>query len=532
MPKIVFQPEIHTHFKNGIRQMVDAVRPTIGPVPQYVAISRTLPPKPPEILDDGATIARRIVELPHRTENSGAMFVRHLLWRVYEDVGDGTATAAIIFQAVFEEGLRYLAAGGNAMQLRHHLEKGADLIVEELEKQTRPIDDDGLLVHVARSISHDEEIAEILSEIFNTLGAYSLIDVRKGRGRGIDISYVDGMYWRSGAHSAEMLRRQVSNRRELHNVAVFISDLDLKEPYELVPIMSQAVQNGNTSLVIVCNSISDAVTSLITRNEKIGQFEMIAIKIPGTERVERAENLADLAMLTGGRAFIMAAGDTTKDVQIADLGQTRRAWANKDHFGIMSSGGDPHELRLTVEGLIKRYQNADDPEVRSALLPRIGRLMGGSAIVYVGGYSEQDSEARQEVAKRTVTAMRAILKKGLLPGGGVALRNCIPALKCLQAETADERAAYGILMRSLDAPMRQILENSGYEASPIIAYLSEPDQGFDVIAGETVNMMTAGIMDSAAVVKSAVFTAIRTASLALTTDVIIHQDNPPSANNP
>jgi chaperonin GroEL len=532
MARIVMQPEIHQHFQRGIQQMVDAIRPTLGPVARKVSIDRIYDGVLPELLDNGGLIARRIIELPQPSENSGAMFLRHLLWRVHESVGDGTATTAVFFETLFSEGRRYLATGGNAMSLRQHLEAGAGMILAALDAQTLPLAGDAMLRQLAESVCYDEELATALGKIFDVIGPFGALETRNGHSRDLHYSYVDGSYWRSKLFSNEMIRDRLLNSRPLKNAVLCITDLELQDPHDLVPLMQQSIREGVDGLVIVAKSVSDQIKALILQNERPGQFDIIAVNMPGLKLADQSANLEDMAMLTGGRVLLQAAGDSLPQVRFEDLGHARRVWADNEYVGIVGGQGDAHELRRYVESLMQRYHRSDDPEERAAFQKRIGRLQGGAATLHVGGVIDDERKARKELAERTASALRGALHDGVLPGGGVALRNCQDALSDFDLLDPDARAAQRILHSALEAPMRTLLWNAGYEASAVMARLDGPGCGYDVLRDQAVDMQAAGIYDSAAVLKMAVQTAISGVNLALTTDVIIHQKNAPQAINP
>ena len=532
MAEIVFQSDIHYHFQRGIQQIVNAVRPTLGPIPRQVAISRAFADSRPELLDDGGTIARRIIELPHRTQNSGAMFVRHLLWRVRDEVGDGTATTAVIFETLYKEGLRFLAAGGNAMLLCKHLEQGANIILTELDRQTLSVEGAAMANHVAESISHDAALSAVLGEIFDVIGPFGQLEIRTGHTRGINHKFVDGTYWHGGLVSKEMARQAPLNRRRLTNAAILVSDLEIDDPHDLIPLMKMAVRDGVDGLVIVAQKVSDQIKQLLMRNEKPDRFDIIAVLVPGAKLADQPSNLEDLALLAGAKLFLQATGDSLHHIKPDNLGFARRVWADSDHFGIVGGHGDAFRVRKHVEALIGRYYITHDTETRQQLQHRIGRMRGGTAILSVGGVTDSDIQLRKALAERTATALRGTLHDGVLPGGGVALRQCQTKLYEMNVDDVHTRAACRMLATALEAPMRTILANAGCEPSAIIAHLNQSDVGFDVMQGRAVNMVEAGIFDSAAVIKTAIRTAVHGAALVLTTDVVIHQDNPPQATTP
>jgi len=512
--------------QRGINQIVEAIRPTLGPRPRMVAIDHASSDKMPELLDDGGVIARRITQLPDRDEDMGAMFIRHLLWRLHERVGDGTATAAVLFQSVYNQGVRYIVSGGNAMQLRRYLEKGMRIILDELTGMTIHLKGKELLAQIAESICYDPPLAKMLGEIFDIIGEYGWLDIRSGRSRELEREYVEGIYWDGSIVSREMITDHARLRTRMEDAAILISDLEIEEPSELLPLITMAIDAKVRALLIVAREISPRAIALLLANRKPEEFQPIAVKTRGYGVDEQAALLEDLAILTGGRPFLGVAGDTLSGVRPQDLGHARRVWADRHHFGIIGSKGNPRVLRQHISRLRAAFARAGKSEVRKKLEKRIGKLMGGSATLYVGGATELEITARKGVAERTAAALRGAVREGVLPGGGVSLLACRPALQQMLArgENSDERAAYEILIKALEQPIRTIIANAGYDASEIMAEikLAGPGHGFDVRSEQVVDMAQAGIFDVATVLKAAIHGAVAGAGLALTTDVLVH----------
>ena len=536
-PRVIFQPQVHRAMLRGIEQIVDAVQPTLGPMPRIVFYDRALggPSRTPEPLDDGGTIARRIVQIRGRDADVGAMLIRNVLWTLREEVGDGTATAAVLFRAVYAEGLRYLTAGGNAMRLRVHLERGVRDILAELDGMTSRVRGKEELSKLASAISNDPEMGSLLGEIFDIIGEYGRLEIRKGRGREYEREYVEGMYWDGGVVARSFITDVGTQRIELQNAALLMTDLDIEDPRELVPVLTACVRGGIDSVAIIARRISDAVVGMLMLNREKGKIKInvVGVKTPGISVGEQHAALTDMAILTGGRPFRRDAGDTIRDVKPADLGRARRVWADKLNLGLIGGQGDPRVLREHIAHLRNAFASATDVEERNALQKRIGKLMGGSATLHVGGITESEMEFVKERAQRVADAMRGAIREGVLPGGGAALLACRPMLaaKMAQAEESEERAAYRILMVALQAPTRALLENTGHEPGEILGAIEQagPGYGFDVVKGQLVDMNAAGIRDITTVVKAATRAAITSAAMALTTDVVIHRALPPDA---
>jgi len=532
--RVVFQPITYQSMQRGINQMVAAVRPTLGPLPRLVALERAIREKTPELLDDGGVIARRIIQLADRDEDVGAMFIRHVLWRQHEKVGDGTATTAVLFQAVYDRGVRYIVAGGNAMQLRRYLANGMRLIHDELSGMAAHLEDRERLTQIAESICYDPPLAKMLGEIFDIIGEYGRLEIRSGRSRELEREYVEGMYWKGGIHSRQMITDHTKLRTEMENAAILISDLEIEDPRQLVPIVVQAMEAKIRSLLIVAQKFSESATSvLLSASRDPAKFQAVAVKAPGMAIGDRAAAMEDLAVLTGGHPFARTAGYTLSGVKPQDLGRARKVWADRTYFGIVGGKGDPRALRRHIANLRAAFDRSDDSDVRKKLRERIGKLMGGSATLWVGGATELEISTRKELAQRTSDALRGAIMEGVLPGGGVSLLACRPALQRMfeQSTDSDERAAYRILIKALEEPIRTILTNAGYDASEVMAEIKQAGAGygFDVRCGQVVDIAQAGIFDAASVQKAAVQSAIASAALALTIDVMIHHKKPKEA---
>ncbi|MCL4302391.1 MAG: chaperonin GroEL [Anaerolineae bacterium] len=529
--EVVFQPRTYRGFQRGVNQIVAAIRPTLGPRPRIVAIQRILDQRMPEMLDNGGVIAQRIIQLPGRDEDVGAMFIRDMLWRLHDQVGDGTATAAVLFQAIYNEGVRYLTAGGDARRLHEFLQKGLEIILDQLSRMTVSASGKEQLAQIAESICYDPDLAKMMGEIFDIIGEYGRLEIRPGRGRELEREYVEGMYWERGLVSREMITDHSRARTEFENAAILISDLDIEQPQQLFPALEVALRAKIGTLLIVANKLSNSAIGFLLANKKPEQFQVMAVQTPGFGKEEQATALEDLAILTGGRPFIQVAGDTFEPIKVEHFGQARRIWADPRNFGIIGGKGDPRRLRQHIASLRAAYNGTEDTVLQGKLLSRIGKLLGGSATLWIGGATELEINERREVAERTAAAMRGAMMEGVMPGGGVALLACRPALqqRLDQAADTDERAAYQILLAALAVPLRTLVSNAGYDPSEVMAQinLAGPGYGFDVVAGRVVEMRQAGICDAAVVQKTAVYNAISSAALALTIDVLVHRNGQP-----
>jgi chaperonin GroEL len=376
----------------------------------------------------------------------------------------------------------------------------------------------------------------MLGEIFDTLGAYGRLEIRQGRSRELEREYVEGMYWDGGVFSREMIRNLETGKARFENAAILISDLEIKSAQEMASFLDLLIRSGHKSLFLVAGHISDQALSIILSGANREKIEVIAVRAPAMDIVTRQQALEDLALLTGGRPHFHYAGETLASVRVADLGYARRAWADMLSFGIVGGKGDPRALRQHIASLRARLQSQ---EINSggdyqALQTRLGRLMGGTAFLWVGATTTLGIETRSALAERTASAMRGAIREGVLPGGGIAFLACQASLqqRLKLAVNPDEQAACRILSEALEMPFRVLLENAGHEPEKILYQiaLAGPGYGFDLNQAQLVRMDQSGIYDAASVVKAAMFNAVHGAALALTIDVLVHLRNPPDGH--
>lgn len=528
----VFQPTAHKALMAGADILINAIRPTLGPVPRIVAIERRLDHCSPELLDSGGMIAKRIIQLPDYRADMGAMFVRDMFWQLQDQEGDGTATAAVIFQAAFNEGVRMITAGLNARRLQGFLEEGIQVVIEELRRQTRPATSSSELIQVAYTVCQDRELSELLGEIFAIIGSYGRLEVREDAGRGLTHEYVEGTYWERGLISQHMVADVKRMRSEMEDAALVFSDLRIRHPQDILPVLSAAVKANYRRLLLIVDELSDSAISLLLANNKPDHMQILAVKTPGYGPEQQAAFLEDGTILCGGRAFVRSAGDTFASICEMDFGHARRVWADLRNFGVIGGKGDARRRRHHVATLRALHAETGDLVLRDKLQDRIGRLLGGSATLRVGGASTSEIKARKELAERTVKAVRGALQEGILPGGGVALLGCRPALQArLDASCIpEERAAYRILLNAVTEPFRTIVANAGYSPSRILVALDHAGPGhvFNALSGNIVPMEMAAIYDPAKIVKGAAYAGLSSAALALTIDVLVHRTEQPS----
>jgi chaperonin GroEL len=533
-PGVLFQPAAARSLQGGMDLILNAIKPTLGPLPRTVAMEHIVTKdKKPELLDSGGTIARRIIQVYNRDEDVGAMFIRNVLWSLQEKSGDGTATAAVMFQKLFNEGRRYIVNGGNAMVLRRHLESAVPILSAELDRMTRHLYGKKRLAGLAMTISHDPVLSRYMGEVFDIIGDFGRLEIRNGRSREIEREYVEGLWWDNGVVSREMIYDKSEVRTVFEEAHILISDLDIEDPNDLVPLLELCIRNGIKSLLLISASLSDRALGLLLQKQNLEKVQVMAVRSPSISMDIRIDALQDIAILTGGSVLVKAAGNTLAGVKVEHLGRARRVWGRVENFGIIGGRGEARAVRAHVAALRKAYAGAKDNDGRKKILNRISKLMGGSATLWVGANSPLQVEALKELAERTSEAMRGAIREGVVPGGGVALLDCRGVLrKAIEGETdVDKIAAYRILIKALEAPFRTILENAGADLDEVVPLVNQAGEGvgYDVVNRRVTKMVDAEIYDAASVVKAALHAALSGAGLALSTDVIIHRKNPPES---
>jgi chaperonin GroEL len=536
-PGIVFQPRVYHDLKQGIDLIANLLRPTLGPLPRLVAIARIMGDQSPEFLDDGGTIARRIIQVKGRNVDMGAMLLRNLAWKMNKTVGDGSVTMAVIFQSLINEGIRTIVTqGGNPMLLRQGLERSLERVSTTLRQMAEPLNGSEELAGIARGLCQgDDEMATMLGEIMDIVGHEGFVEVRSGSRIKLEREYVEGTFWDSSGWFSSIFETDSENHRALmEDPSILISDLSVKSAADFVPVLEMAVKAKISNLVFIGFEIPDEAMALFARNSQSKTISVLPVHTPRITQLERTALLQDIAVLTGGRVFHDAARETLKDVRLEDLGVARIAWANSTYFGVIGGKGDSRLVRQYINQLRESLGKVDQ-EGRDQIQKRIGRLIGGSAILKVSGRTESEMESRKAVAQRGILALRNAVESGVVLGGGTAFLNCQAALAtAVDGESEEDIEVRGILSRALEEPLRTIAANAGFVPDTIVDKVKAAPVGFgfDARSGKIVDLRDAGIIDSVKVLDMALRVAVSGAAAALTTDVLIHRKYPPEIMEP
>ena len=522
--RLLLEPEAREAFKRGFDTMANVLRVTLGPKARTVALeSMSQRTAAPEIMNDGATIARRIVELPDRFENMGAMLIRHLAWHVGEQAGDGTTTTAVIAQSILDQAYKAMAAGFNPMALRRGIERGARVMLEEITALTTTLETRDEIKRLASVVCLDEYMGALIGEIVETLGRDAIIMVEESRSMNrVDREYVEGMQWDKGYLSPYFITNPDRMDCTIESPFVLVTDRQLKRADEVIPALEAVKSVGGKSLVVFANTVEAEALATLVVNKQEGEIQTLAIKAPGAGN-RMVHILEDIAIMTGGTFVSDDSGDTTEDITAADLGRARRIWSNRDFFTIVGGMGSEVAIRRRIQEVKKLLPDEKNEFERNKMRERIGKLSGGIAILKVGGFTEGEMKEKKLRADDAMLAVRAALEEGVVPGGGIAFIHAAKVLRKLKA--SDEEEAYGIriMAEAAEAPLRQILLNGGYEPEAIIAdiYRKRYPTGFDAQDGKFVNMITAGIVDPIKVVRSALTKGVSGGIMAMTTESLI-----------
>lgn len=530
-PAVSLQPQTYRNILKGVNLVAAAIRPTLGPLPRLVVLEKTRREEPPEFLDDGATIARRIIEVKPRGIDIGVKLIRHALWKMHLDAGDGSTTMGVIYQRILSEGVRYVTEYGcNAMVLRTGLEKGLRAVLETLHQRITPLTSRESYTAMALGMCQgDQEMADMLGEIFDIVGSEGLIMVDGWEKWGLEREYIEGTYWKLSGWFSRLLVKEIAGKRTIfEDAALLITDFDIKDPSLLVPVLEKCLKAGIKKLVIVAADVSDAAIGLLVKNNEAKTIETLAVRNPKVMEMDRVAAMEDMAVLTGGKGYAAAAYKDFEEFQVEDLGYARRTWATESMFGIYGGKGDPRQIRKHIASVKGQLNFANLESEKENIRLRLGRLAGGTAIFRVGGIHETEREARVAVAERAVTGLRHAIRGGVVPGGGTALINAQSVLELLPASSEDEALAFRILARALEEPMRVIAHNAGYAPDVVIEKVKAAPlgHGFNARTGQIVDMHEAGILDSIIILDQALEIAVSGAAMALTTDVVIFHKEP------
>jgi chaperonin GroEL len=499
--------------------LAGAVKVTLGPKGRNVVLDKKF--GAPTITNDGVTIARDI-DLPDPFENMGAQLLKEVATKTNDVAGDGTTTATVLAQAIITEGLKNLAAGANPMILRRGLEKGVEAVIAEIKAMSKQIDTQEEIAQVAAISAADPEIGTMIAEVMEKIGKDGVITVEEGRGLAMEREYTEGMQFDRGFITPYMATNTERMEADLDNPFILITDKKISAIADILPVLEKVMQTGRKELVIIAEDIDGEALATLVVNKMRGTFNVLGVKAPGFGD-RREAMLEDIAILTGGRVITEKAGLKLDSTSLRDLGRARTVTATKENTTIVEGAGSSEAIQARVKQIRAQIAETTSDYDREKLQERLAKLAGGVGVIKVGAATEVELKEKKHRVEDALSATRAAIEEGIIPGGGSVLVAAIPALDKVQVAAGEEQTALNILRRALEEPLRQIAINAGKDGSVVVNYVASAPRGtgFDALKGDYVDMLKAGIIDPVKVTRSALQNAGSIASMFLTTDTLI-----------
>ena len=524
-PHVLLGDVARARLKDGLDLLAELIRLTLGPKAGVVVNDREF--KGPEPLTSSGDIVRRIVEIRGRGANVGAMLLRHAVWQVHEQLGDGAAITAALSHALLEGGYRQLALGANPMRLRQGMERGLDAARSALQAQAQPPHGEQHLQALACAATGDAELGRVLGEIFGRLGPEGTVVIEEYAGAYLASQILEGARWEGGFVSPAFVTDVPGQKTLLEEPWVLVTDHTIEEPAQIVRLLEQVAQAQAGPLLILAEGVSGAARATLLSNRERGVLDVVAATL-NLQGYHRRHSLEDIAIITGAEFVSRERGDRLEDVSLHDLGEASRVEVKAQTLSIVGGAGDLDliaERRRTLRAQIPR---AEDDEGRRKLIERLGKLAGSMAVLKLGASTNAERATRRQAAEQVIRFMPAVLEEGVVPGGGVAYLACQAALDQAASPHDEESIGVGLVREALAAPMTWLLRNASLCPAPLMAEARAlgPTYGYDVLQGKLVDMWDANILDAAKVLRVALETAVSVAAMALTTEAIVLRRKP------
>jgi chaperonin GroEL len=521
--QLIFDEDARRSLKKGIDILAGAVKTTLGPKGRNVALDKKF--GAPSVTHDGVTVAKEI-ELENPFENMGAQLLKEAATRTNDVAGDGTTTATVLAQAIVTEGLKNLAAGANPMQLKQGIDKGTEAVVEAIRTMAIPIEGQKEIAQIASISAADEQIGALIAEVMDKVGKDGVITVEESRGINFETEYVEGMQIDKGYLSAYFVTNTEKMEASIENPHILITEKKISAVADILPALEQLTQQGHRDIVIIAEDVDGEALPTLVVNKARGILNVLAIKAPGFGD-RRKDLLQDIAILTGGTVISEEMGRNLDSVRLTDLGQARLVISHRDETTIIEGRGDPAAIQARIRQIKAQIEETTSDYDREKLQERLAKLAGGVALIKVGAGTEVELKYRKTRVEDALSATRAGVEEGIVPGGGVALLNAIEALDHLDLK-GDAATGVTILRRALEEPMRQLAANAGKDGAVIIGGTrrvqkekNNPHIGYNVLTDAYVDLVEAGIIDPAKVTRSALQNATSIAAMILTTEALI-----------
>jgi chaperonin GroEL len=522
--QLVFGEEARRRLKAGMDVLASAVVTTLGPKGRNVALDKKF--GAPTITHDGVTVAKEI-ELKDPYENMGAQLLKEASTKTNDVAGDGTTTATLLAAVIVNEGLKNVTAGANPMLIKHGIEKATAAVVDALKGMARAVKGKEDIADVASISAADKEIGELIAEVMDKVGKDGVITVEESKGLLFEKEYVEGMQLDRGYISAYFVTNPERMEAELEDPYILVTDKKISAVADIVPILEKLVQIGKRELVIIAEDVEGEALATLVLNKLRGMLNVVAVKAPGFGD-RRKEMLRDIAILTGAQVITEEMGRKLETATINDLGKARKILCNKGETTIIEGKGSDKEIKGRVDQIKAQIEATTSDYDREKLQERLAKLAGGVAVIRVGAGTEVELKEKKHRVEDALSATRAAVEEGTVPGGGVALINAMAALDKVKLDLPDENTGVTIVRAALEAPMRMIAENAGKDGNVIIEEVRRRQRetknlnlGYEVVTGEFGDMYAKGIIDPLKVTRSAVQNAASIAAMILTTEALV-----------
>ncbi|MFO7301663.1 MAG: chaperonin GroEL [Acidobacteriota bacterium] len=516
--QIVYGEDSRQQILRGVNALADAVKVTLGPKGRNVVIDKKF--GSPTITKDGVTVAKEI-ELKHPLENMGAQMVREVASKTSDTAGDGTTTATVLAQAIYREGLKMVTAGANPMELKRGTERAVEAIVEELKNLAKPVSGNMIAQVGTISANSDETIGRIIAEAMEKVGKDGVITVEEAKSMETSLDVVEGMQFDRGYLSPYFVTDPERMEVVLDNPLILIHEKKISSMKDLLPVLEQVARAGRPLLIIAEDVDGEALATLVV-NKLRGTLQVAAVKAPGFGDRRKAM-LEDIAILTGGRAITEDLGIKLENLKLEDLGQAKKVTIDKDNTTIVEGAGTQSAIEGRVKQLRTQIEETTSDYDREKLQERLAKLVGGVAVIKVGAATETEMKEKKARVEDAMHATKAAVEEGIVPGGGVALLRAAKAVDKLQLE-GDQKVGADIIRRAVEAPLRNIASNAGLEGSIVVQKVKDSKDvnfGYNAATDTYEDLVKAGVIDPAKVVRSALQNAASIASLLLTTEAMI-----------
>jgi len=519
--QISYDADAREHIRAGVRKLARAVKVTLGPRGRNVIIEKAF--GSPTVTKDGVSVTKEI-ELEDAYENMGAQLVKQVAAKTNDAAGDGTTTATVLAEAIFEEGLKNVTAGASPVGLKRGIDKAVDACVDHLHKLSTPIKGTQDTAQVASIASNnDHEIGTMIAEAMDRVGKDGVITVEEGSTLDTYVEWVEGMQFDKGYLSPHFITNPDTMQVEFENPAILVHEKKLSSIKEIVPLLEQVAQSGKPLVIIAEDIDGEALTTLVV-NRLRGAFPCVAIKAPGFGDRRKAM-MQDIAALTGGQAVIEDMGTSIESMTLKDLGSAKKVVVTKDDTTLVEGGGKKSEIKGRIAQIRAEIENTKSDYDREKLQERLAKLAGGVAQVHVGAATEVEMKEKKARVEDALHATRAAVEEGIVSGGGTALLSCIPVVEGLKLSD-DERIGALIVRRALEAPLRQIAENAGQDGAVVVQNVLQSkakNRGYNAATDTYEDLVKAGVIDPTKVVRSGLQNAASVASLLLTTDALVSE---------